>query len=386
MELNDEHHVSRSHYAVQLQKAQQNLKQFIPKYRRLVDVERRLRQENRQLREEIEYFNQSLVQREQDLEYLQTHVNNFQAVVQRIHQEEQRSPALHARPLIRQQFFPHHADSTSIAGEIPVQDILPLNIWLVSRNRFIEQIISYYARHRERLLVLERSGLVRQLLEVGFFPDIIITGAYDFGLDDPFQQSFTEMLDEFSRRDPNQLGLQECFIITLSASIPTPSARGLPSRQQHERHKYISKLHGLHVTISEVRFFLELRRCQQDIMQADKHLAMGSLKGANPVITGIKRDQKTGVLVILSHEAPAGIRWALQLFFLYGKLVKTEHTLESSVLLTEDNDVEIQQDGFAQHTLNAHPLNPPHQLFFFPLYQQTVLRETHTHPLQFVAE
>ena len=122
-------------------------------------------------------------------------------------------------------------------------------------------------------------------------------------------------------------------------------------------------------------------------MEASRHLRIHSLNDTNSVVTELKRSQNTGMLVILSHEAPTGIRWALQAFFLHGKLVKTEHTLESTVLLTEDGTIEAQQDGFVPHTLNAqYTLNPPQQLFFFPLYERTVRREMSVHPLQMADE
>lgn len=365
-----------SQYAAQLHKAQQNLKQFIPKYRRLVDLEKRLRLENRQLRSEIEHFNQSLINREQAYDTLELHTLEFRNLLQRIHQEERRSPALHARPAVRRQFFQALQDGQELLPETRCQDILPLNIWLVSSNRFIEQVISYYARERERLLIIEHGAFVRNLLEVGVYPDIILTGAYDFGLDDPFQQSFAAMLDELSRKAPEETALQVCFIITLSASIPAHANPDEFFLARETRHKYISKLHGLRVTISEIRFFLELRRCQHDIMDAEQHLMITSLNDVTPVMTAVQQQGKTGVLTVLSREEPPNIRWALQCFFLRGKLVKTEHTLETTAILTPEGRLEIFQDEFPVPSIDAeYVVNPPEQLFFFLLYEHTILRE-----------
>ena len=386
MAHNDEQRTSNSpsQYAAQLHKAQQNLKQFIPKYRRLVDLEKRVRLENRQLRSEIEHFNQSLVKREQERDALEFQNTEFRSLLQRIHQEDRRSPALHARPNVRRRFFhPQDAAGQSPAPGAPCQDILPLNIWLVSSNRFIEQVISYYARTRERLLIIEHGMFVRKLLEVGVYPDIILTGAYDFGLDDPFQQSFSAMLDELSQQSPEEAGLQACFIITLSASIPDQTGPDELFPFNQTRHKYISKLHGLRVTISEVRFFLELRRCQQDIMEAELHLTIDSLNDATPVMTDVQTQKKTGVLTILSDEAPPNIRWALQCFFLHGTLVKTEHTLEAAAILTPEGGLEVLQDEFPIPAIDEHyTVNPPEHLFFFSLYEHTVLQEMQERPLQ----
>lgn len=389
MAQNDEQHISNpaSLYTAQLQKAQQNLKQFIPKYRRLVDQEKQLRLDNRQLRSEIEHFNQALVTREQELETLQSQVDGFQALLQRIHHEEQRSPALHARPLVRKHLLKARQGDSSLPAPVPPQDILPLNIWLVSSNRFIEQVISYYARKRERILIIEQGMFVRELLEVGVYPDIILTGAYDFGLDDPFQQSFSSLLDELSQHAPEESALHACFIITLSASIPTHPRPGQIFPHQQARHKYISKLHGLRVTISEVRFFLELRRCQQDIMEADMYAPIHSLSEVPPFITDVKRQQRTGVLTVLSHEESSNIRWALQCFFLEGALVKTEHTLETSAIITPEGKLEILQDEFPVPSIDAqYTANPPEHLFFFPLYEHTVIQEIQERPPQVTGE
>lgn len=383
MAANNEQHTSSpaSQYAAQLQKAQQNLKQFIPKYRRLVDLEKRLRQENHQLRSEIEHFNQELVVREQELDDVTSQMDEFRALLQRIHQEAHRSPALHARTFVRQQLLQAYYDGLPTPYQVPCQDILPLNIWLVSSNRFIEQVISYYARKRERLLIIEQGFFVQKLLEVGIYPDIILTGAYDFGLDDPFQHSFSAVLTELSHQAPEEIGLQACFIITLSASIPTRTRPGDLFPHHHARHKYISKLHGLRVTISEVRFFLELRRCQQDIMEAERHETIASLNQVTPIMADAQQHHKTGVLTVLSREEPPNIRWALQCFFLRGKLVKAEHTLETSPVITSEGQLEILQDEFRLPSIDAqYTANPPEHLFFFPLYEHTVLQEMHEQP------
>jgi hypothetical protein len=385
MALNNEQPMSTpaSQYAAQLRKAQQNLKQFIPKYRRLVDLEKRLRQENYQLREEIEHFNQKLVTREQELDEITFQMDEFRALLQRIHQETHRSPALHARPPVRQKLLQAYHNDSSTPYQVPRQDILPLNIWLVSSNRFIEQVISYYARKRERLLIIEQGLFVQRLLEVGIYPDIILTGAYDFGLDDPFQQSFFAVLNELSHQAPEEIGLQACFIITLSASIPKQTRPGDRFPHQHARHKYISKLHGLRVTISEVRFFLELRRCQQDIMEAELHETIHSLDNLTPIMADVQKQRKTGVLTVLSREEPPNIRWALQCFFLRGKLAKTEHTLENSPIMTPEGHLEILQNELLLPSIDAqYTTNPPEHLFFFPLYEHTLIQELQERPPQ----
>lgn len=364
---------SASQYAAQLHKAQQNLKQFIPKYHRLVEVEKRLRQENRQLRSEIEEFNQSLVSRERECHDLKYHLREFQTLVQHILQEERRSPALHARPGIRRQLAASDSDKRFLDVGAARQDILPLNIWLVSSNRFIEQVIGYYARQRERLVIIEQGQFVRKLLEVGLYPDIILTGAYDFGLDDPFQQSFAALLDEIAQNAPREAALHACFIITLSASSPATSGPGQGSPFHDARHKYISKLHGLRVTISEVRFFLELRRCQPDILEPEQHLPITALHEATPLVAEVLAREKTGVVTVLSTEAPPNIRWALQCFFLRGQLVKTDHTLESPVIVSPSGELEILQDDIPMPQIDAeYVANPPEQAFFFPLYEHTV--------------
>lgn len=379
-----------SHYTEQLQKAQQNLKQFIPKYHRLVETERQLRQENRQLREEIETFNQRLITSEQELEQCRNRFSEFLALLNQIRREEQRSPALHPRPFIRKRLLQHQGGSFESKKHIrqtPAfsQELLPLNIWLVSQNRFMEQVISHYTRKRERLLVIENSELVHQLIKAGFFPDIIITGAYDFGLDDPFQQSFSEFLEQTFHDSHSPPSLRECFIITLSASIPVQSGHNFPFQQEHpKRHKFISKLHGLQVTISEMRFFLELRRCQQDVMEAEIHQSIHSMEDVTPVMTRLQNQGKTGMLVIFSDETPPDIRWAFQLFYHQGKLVKTLHTLESSALITADGRLEPLEKNFIFTSFDSqYQITPPEHLFFFPLYEHTVLREMKEEPIPF---
>lgn len=371
-------------YAAQLHKAQQNLKQFIPKYHRLVETEKRLRHENQRLQQEIEQFNQRLVQREQDVEHLQRQMTEFLAVLQQWHQEEYRSPALHARPLIRRQFQQH---ASSAAGEdvsakktVPAQELLPLNIWLVSQNRFIEQIVGYYTRKRERLLIIKNCDLVRQLIESGFFPDMIITGAYDFGLDDPFHRSFSEFLDHILRTAPDVASVRDCFIVTLSASIPE-----IPQGVYHDesgRHKYISKLHGLQVTISEFRFFLELRRCQPDVMDAEFSRRIKTMDQVTQVMTTMQHHRKTGMLIVFSEETLPDIRWAFQLFYLQGKLVKTEHTLESSALISDDGKIEVREKDFIFTAFDSqYQVNAPYSLLFFPLFEEAVLREMREEPV-----
>jgi len=364
-----------------LQKAQQKLEQFIPKYQRLLEKEKKLRNENQQLREEIEHFNSKLIEREKELEHFQGHISELLSLLHQIKQEEQRSPALHARPPIRQRFLQQNTNSSESGASIqrPIiseQDILPLNIWLVSRNRFIEQIISYYTRRRERLLIIENYELVKGLIEIDLFPDIIITGAYDFGLDDPLHQSFFKFLDRLSYDPNSNFGFHELFVITLSASIPAQLDIAKAYQDYHIRHKYISKLHGLQITISELRFFLEMRRCQHDIMEAEIKKEICSMEEVTHGMRAVQKHQKTGLLVVLSNETPPDIRWAIRLFYLQGKLVKTEHTLESPVLITPDGEIKQLEESFVFTSFDSeYTLNTPHQLLFFPLYEYTILRE-----------
>jgi len=382
MRPDDHEHVSEPPLPYsQLQKVQQKLKQFIPKYNKLVEYDERLRKDNAQLREEIERFNQALIAREQELGKLQNDLTDLLALLRQIKQEERRSPALHARAFVRKRFLQLDADLLERGVldhdlRVPDQEMLPLDIWLVSRNRFVEQIISYYTQKRERLLVIEDYRVVKQLIEIGLFPDIILTGAYDFGLDDPFHRSFFEFLEQLPRRVDDAYPLPEFFLITLSASIPAPKENVKPDHKSQIRHKYISKLHGLQVTVSEVRFFLEMRRCQPDIMEAEIKQEIHSLAEVTHVMMTVQKQHKTGLLAVFSNETPPDIRWAFLLFYLHGKLVKTEHTLESSALITAEGDIEPLEKEFIFTAFESqYQLNPPQQLFFFPLYEHAVLRE-----------
>lgn len=364
-----------------VQKAQQKLEQFIPKYQRLVKKEKKLQKENQQLREEIEHFNRELIEREKELEQFQNHFSDVFALLRQIKHEEQRSPAFHPRPPIRHRFLQQSMDSPEHEAlrQKPLvleQDILPLNIWLVSRNRFVEQIVSYYTRRRERLLIIENYQLVTRLIEVGLSPDIIITGAYDFGLDDPFHQSFFDFLEHRFYDLSSDFGLYELFVITLSASTPAKSDITKTYEDYHIQHKYISKLHGLQITVSELRFFLEIRRCQPDIMEAEITRTIYSMEEVTQAMRAVQKHQKTGLLVVFSDESPPDIRWAFQLVYLRGKLVKTDHTLESSVLITPDGEIKQLERSIIFTSFDSqYKLNPPHQLLFFPLYDHTVLRE-----------
>ena len=106
------------------------------------------------------------------------------------------------------------------------------------------------------------------------------------------------------------------------------------------------------------------------------NLKITSLSDATPIMNDVRQQEKTGVLTVLSHESPPNIRWALQCFFLRGKLAKIEHTLETSTMLTSDGQLEILLDEVLMPSIDAqYTLNPPEHLFFFPLYEQTVLRE-----------
>lgn len=100
------------------------------------------------------------------------------------------------------------------------------------------------------------------------------------------------------------------------------------------------------------------------------------------LMTDLQQQRKTGLLLVLSDETPPHIRWAFQLFYLHGKLVKTEHTLESSALITTEGDIQPLEKEFIFSAFDAqYTLNKPQQLFFFPLYEQVVRREMTTEPV-----
>ena len=94
------------------------------------------------------------------------------------------------------------------------------------------------------------------------------------------------------------------------------------------------------------------------------------------MMTNLQQQHKTGLLMVLSEEVPPNIRWAFQLFYLHGKLVKTEHTLESSALITADGKIKPLEKEFIFSAFDSqYTLNTPQQLFFFPLYENVVIQE-----------
>jgi hypothetical protein len=381
--------------AEQLRKAQQKLEQFLPKYKRLVEREKQVRAENQQLREEIEYFNRELIAREQEIELLHEETAALFEILHQMQQEYFRRPDFHARPPARQRVLlpdAASAETEPVARHPAVaeQDVLPLNIWLVSRDRFVEEIVSHYTHQRERLLIIENHHLVKRVIESGLFPDIIITGAYDFGLDDPFHQSLLQFLETCCRKAQTNFDAHQCLVLTLSSNAP-PQPESLPQEPlyQYVRNEYISKFRGLQIASSEVRFFIELRRYQPDIMTADFQREIVTMKAAPSVMLDIQIHKQTGVLVIFSDDAPTSVRWAFFLWYLEGQLVKTTHTLESVESPADDVEALAEHvptevvrpaglfdQAFTLDELDEqYQLNTPRMMAFFRLYPHTVQRK-----------
>ena len=354
------------------------LRQLKQKYNALVGRYRALEEENTQLREEIEQFNQKLIARETSLEEMQRRLDGVAAYFRQTLSEEARLPHLHAAAAVRQRYVQELADLAARAalplGEVvPEQDLFPLNVWLATKNRFVDKVIGHYVRQRDRVLVIEDYALVKQLIATGMLPDIIITGAYDFGIDDPTHLDFFTFLDQLfgtSAHAPHDF-----FVITLSSTIPVES-HCLTTPRHVVRHEVISKFRGLQVTISEARYFLEMRRCRHDIMTPEMSLTVRSMGDVARLMLELQQQARTGVLVIFSDASPTNIRWAFLLFFMRGKLIKTEHTLESSVLFPTVADAEPLQKIFTLASLEEkYELNPPQQVYFFPLAIHALLRE-----------
>lgn len=356
-------------------------KQLVQKYNALVAYCNTLKKEQTELREEIEEFNQRLIEREKELCRYKQRDQSLLAVLKQIQQEEQRVPIFQARHSVHSRLSKAYHDilahlELESERESPIQDILALNVWLATRNQFVNKFIGHYTRKRERVLVIPEYDLLKQLLAIGMLPDIIITGAYDFGLDDPEHIAFSRFLDQLFQRMPEPLEPHEFFIITLSSSIPAQPSLITQHANHQARHEFISKFRGLQVTISEVRFFLEMRRCQKDIMAAERDLSIQSMGDVARAMMEIQQQQKTGLLVVLSHDSPTDVRWSFQLFFLRGNLVKTEHTLESSVLFFDEVEEKPVEKIFTLSSYDdKYQLNKPAHLYFFPLHRYTILRE-----------
>lgn len=371
------------HQGKHVQNTEQRLsiKQLVRKYNTLVAYYSRLKQDNAELRAEVEEFNQKLIEREKELRDSRSREHALLSLLEQIRCEEQRMPLFQARHAITSRFARQYADLLAHLRleqetEQIKQDLTALNVWLATRNQFVAKFIGDYTRKRDRVLVIPEYSLLKQLLSIGMLPDIIITGAYDFGLDDPNHTAFSHFLDQIFEQAQDQLEPQEFFIITLSSSVPAQPSLVIKHGHHYTRHEFISKFRGLQVTISEVRFFLEMRRCQKDIMAAESTGTIYSMGDVARTMMNIQQRQQTGVLVVLSNDTPTDVRWAFQLFFLRGKLVKTEHTLESVVLFFDEVEEKPIEKMFTLSSFNnKYRLNMPTQLYFFPLYQDAVFRE-----------
>ena len=351
------------------------------RYRALLSRYKTMQQENNQLREEIETFNSKLIEREHALSRVKGQIEEMLSLFQQIQQEDIRLPIFQARSAVRermgQEFAPVAQElRLERSPEQPPQELLSLNIWLCTRNRFVDKILGHYLRQRDHLLIVPNYEMVKQLIEIDMLPDVLITGAYDFGLDDPNHAAFFQFLDvTFNRKEPSSAS-HEFYVITLSSTTPDQSSVITQHQQQIVRHEFISKLRGLQVTISEVRYFLEMRRCRNDVMQAELMTDIRSMGDVARMILEIQQRQKTGLLDVLSDDDPAQTRWAFQLFFLRGKLLKTEHTLESSVIFPNGDDDKPLEKIFTLTSLEStYALNPAKRLFFFTLTPQAIMRE-----------
>ncbi|GAK60759.1 hypothetical protein U27_00657 [Candidatus Vecturithrix granuli] len=360
---------------------QLSIKQLTHKYNALVAYCNTLKQDNTDLREEVEEFNQKLIECEKELRDSRDREHAILSLLEQMRCEEQRIPLFQARNAIASRFSAQYADLLTRLHledeqEQAKQDISALNVWLATRNQFVTKFIGYYTRKRDRVLVIPEYPVLKQLLSIGLLPDIIITGAYDFGLDDPNHTAFSRFLDQVFQHTQEPLEPQEFFIITLSSSIPAQPCMMNTHGHHYARHEFISKFRGLQITISEVRFFLEMRRCQKDIMAAEITCSIHSMGDVARIMMQIQQHHHTGLLIVLSSDTPTDVRWAFQLFFLHGKLVKTEHTLESSVLFFDEVEERPIEKMFTLSSFNSkYRLNTPAQLYFFTLHQHAILRE-----------
>lgn len=356
------------------------------KYNVLLARFKAMQQENDQLREEIESFNSKLIEREHELDHVKDQMGEMLSLLQQMHQEDMRLPIFQARTAIQER---ERQENEAIAERLKLgdiretapQELLALNIWLATHNRFMDKILGAYLRQRDHLLCIPNYDSVKQMLTMGMLPDIIITGAYDFGLDDPRHLAFFQFLDDTLGRSEKQIPPHEFYVLTLSSSVAEDASIVTQHAHHTVRHEFISKFRGLQVTISEVRYFLEMRRCRKDMMRAELMTNVRTMGDAARMIIEIQGQQKTGLLNVLSDDNPAQARWAFQLFFLQGKLLKTEHSLESSVLFPGTNDDKPLEKIFTLTSLEStHKLNPPRHLFFFALTRNAVLREIRNQP------
>ena len=356
------------------------------KYHILLTRFKAMQQENDQLREEIESFNSKLIEREHQLDHVKEQMEEMVSLLQQMHQEDTRLPVFQARSSVQER---ERQENAPVAKRLQLeenndaapQEILALNIWLATHNRFMDKILGQYLRQRDHVLCIPNYENVKQMLNMGMLPDIIITGAYDFGLDDPRHLAFFQFLDETLSRPKHPMPPHEFYVLTLSSSVAEDASVVTQHRHHMVRHEFISKFRGLQVTISEVRYFLEMRRCRKDMMRSELMRNISSMGDVARTIQEIQEQQKTGMLDVLSDDNAAQARWAFQLFFLQGKLLKTEHTLESSVVFPNANDDKPLEKIFTLTSLeSAHKLNPPRHLFFFALTRHAVLREVRNQP------
>lgn len=343
--------------------------------------EQQLQEENASLREEVERFNTKLIEREEEVDRLKQELEDVYSVLRQLNQEDARLPLLQPRCALSEQ---RAAQYRSLAAELqltppredPRQHIVALNIWLATQNRFVDRIFGHYMRQRDHVLAVHQYDLVKRLISFGFLPDIIMTGAYDFGLDDPTHQAFFEFLDEVFSQEQQEGLTHELYIITLSSTVPAQSSVVSRFKNYSVRHEFVSKFRGLQVTVSEVRFFLEMRRCRQDIMAAEFFREIEFLEEVDLAVLEIQADNRSGLIVVLSAEEAQDVRWAFQLFFLDGRLVKAEHTLESLMFFPNNNEASLLEQIVGLSSRDSqHQLNPPRHLYFFPLHQSAILHE-----------
>ncbi len=374
---------------------QQSNPQLEKEYHVLSIRYKRLQEQNTQLREEIEQFTQNLNDQENTIHDLNARISDWLSLVQQIRSEETRLPSFHARSSVKDRISQQHIFSADTSDEenndqeelIPKQGISALNVWLVTNDRFVDQIVGHYVRERDRVFVIRSYEFFKQVVNIGMLPDIIITGAYDFGIDDPNHTAFFEFLDQVFANDRETPWPHEFFIVTLSSSVPDQPSATTTLHNHLVRHEFVSKLRGLQIIISEIRYFLEMRRCRPDVMESEKTLTVSSMEDVIKTAVNIQQQQRTGLLVVLSEGVPTSVRWALLLFFLNGKLVKTEYTLESSVTLPSEIEEETVKEIFTLSSLDSeYKLSEPAHVYFFPLMTHAVLREMQQKPFSVLSE
>ena len=150
------------------------------RYRALLSRYKSMQQENNQLREEIETFNSKLIEREHALSHVKEQIEEMLSLFQQIQQEDARLPVFQARSAVRervgQEFAPVAQElRLERSPEQPPQELLSLNIWLCTRNRFVDKILGHYLRQRDHLLIVPNYEMVKQLIEIDMLPDVLIT-------------------------------------------------------------------------------------------------------------------------------------------------------------------------------------------------------------------